>query len=163
MSEQDICLLAMRVDCSATEIQPEINCEIDLSDGRQIKARLRFTSVGVLVQVAYYAPEEASVSESEYDPDDEEDAVSTERASKPQDSVDKEVPCSPWWSGLWAKVPRLRFPEINPVFAIATSLALAVLLLVVLWPRGGSNSAQTIFWLVLLRPILRAQRLLSPA
>jgi len=140
-SEQDVRMLAMRVDCSTSEVLQEMHREVDLSDGRQIKARLRFTTVGVLVQVAYYLPEGEVASESEYDDDDAEDASSTEQASKPPESADEEVSCSPWWADLWAKVPRLRFPEMNPALATVGVLAVALVIAGGLWLKSRSVPA----------------------
>ena len=135
ISEQDICLLAMHVDSAAAEVEQEIHHEIDLSNGRQIRARLRFTTVGVLVQVAYYAPEEVE-AESECELDEMEEAESAEHDSKSQDIENEADPSRPSWSRLWGRLPHLHLPEMTPTLAAAGILVLIFMIAGGFWLRS---------------------------
>jgi DNA-directed RNA polymerase specialized sigma24 family protein len=136
ISEQDICLLAMHVDSATAEVEQEIHHEIDLSNGRQIRARLRFTTVGVLVQVAYYAPEESNVSESECELDEMEEAESAAHDSKSQDIENEADPSRPSWSRLWGRLPRLHLPEMTPALAAAGILVLIFMIAGGFWLKS---------------------------
>jgi DNA-directed RNA polymerase specialized sigma24 family protein len=135
ISEQDICLLAMHVDSAAAEVEQEIHHEIDLSNDRQIRARLRFTTVGVLVQVAYYAPEEVE-AESECELDEMEEAESAEHDSKSQNIENEADPSRPSWSRLWGRLPRLHLPEMTPALAAAGILALIFMIAGGFWLKS---------------------------
>ena len=142
ISEQGVCLLALYVDSAVSEVQEEINHEVALSNGRQIRARVRFTTVGVLVQVAYYMPQIEAVAAVECEPLASEETQSTERDSKSGDTENAADPFFRLWlSRLWAKIPRLHLPEMSPALAAACILALLVVVAGGFWLKSRSDAA----------------------
>jgi hypothetical protein len=141
-SEQGVCLLAVHVMTTPPDAPPEQREAVELSLGRKIEVRLQITSVGSLVEVSYYDPSlaadtEQEAAEIEIDEPELADPF-TPSAVKTADGKPKVVPCRPW-SRVRSWLDKFSVPKLNPVFAIATSLTLAVMLLAAFWSRIASK------------------------
>jgi len=140
MSEQGVCLLAMRIGSEPPDTPPEIRRETELSLGRRIEARLQFTSLGPLVEITYHDP--SQVAETEPEPESE--MVNDEARVEPQGSdferfdsgeAPPSAPSSSLWSRVRARIAKIP-ADINPVFVATTLGALIILLLGLFWSRS---------------------------
>jgi DNA-directed RNA polymerase specialized sigma24 family protein len=146
ISEQGVCLLAMHIAARPPDAPPELRHEVELSQGRRIEVQLQFTSVGPLVEVAYYDPSFLADAVQEAAEADDQRPVELTAPLPAQRVKEKPAlamaggfwPC--WQTWAWRNwLGKLAIPKLNPVFAAAASLTFAVVLLAVLWPGSPSK------------------------
>jgi hypothetical protein len=144
-SEQGVCLLAMPIGAVPPEAPPEIRQETELSRGRRIEARLQFTNVGPLLEIAYHDPLLADDTEyAEESTEADAEIAGEPPAGFPTQPAEREkppeiTPRRSWWWRLWERVPKIAFPEMSPALATAMVFAVALAVIAVFWFRSTST------------------------
>lgn len=147
MSEQGVCLLAMRIASEPPDTPPEIRHETELSFGRRIEVRVQFTSVGPLVEITYHDPSPEAGSESNREPESVNGEALVETVGGNEEhpasgGAPGVAPSASLWSRLLARVAPL---DIKPVFAATALAVFAILLGVVFWSSGSPKPTATSF------------------